>query len=382
MKTSCCSQRVVRFVLGLITVVASVQVTAQPRPEYDPATQELRLPQVKVGDSSVYDVKLKHEPPANFKLISYSPTPTGTGLFTFPHPWSTDVSALQKSARSDAIINTLIASGGFGQGRLQTDFALTLLAADSKTPRRTVVTRAGGYCYNGPDCDPVPMQMPFPVGGNVEDSSSYVCSGGDCHILVYERDEKKLYELYSASEIANGNVETRVGIVWDTAKQYGPSLRGEQCTSADAAGLPIAALLPTADEVAAGEVPHALRFILPNVRMKKGVYVHPATHAGGPSSTNADAPPYGVRLRLKASFDESKFNASARVILRAMKKYGMILADGGTIALTFGSDKHSQAKWSGLGITSQTFNNIGVDQFEVVDLGAEIKVTYDCVRVP
>ena len=67
--------------------------------------------------------------------------------------------------------------------------------------------------------------------------------------------------------------------VWDLNKQYTDVLRGDQCTSADAAGLPIAALLPTADEVAAGSVPHAIRFILPNARMKRQVYVRPATHA-------------------------------------------------------------------------------------------------------
>jgi hypothetical protein len=69
-------------------------------------------------------------------------------------------------------------------------------------------------------------------------------------------------------------------------------MRGEQCTSADAAGFPIAGLLPTADEVAAGKVAHALRFVLPNERIKEGVYVHPAGHAGGPRSDNPDAPPY------------------------------------------------------------------------------------------
>jgi len=170
--------------------------------------------------------------------------------------------------------------------------------------------------------------------------------------------------------------------VWDLNKQYADVLRGDQCTSADAAGLPIAALLPTADEVASGTVPHAMRFILPNARMKRQVYVRPATHAGGPSSTNANAPPYGVRFRPKQNFDETPYNANARVILRAMKTYGMILSDGGNIALTFADDRLSAAKWSTLGITAQTFNTIQVSDFEVVDLGAEIPLTFNCVRAP
>ena len=97
---------------------------------------------------------------------------------------------------------------------------------------------------------------------------------------------------------------------------------------------------------------------------------------------NPDAPPYGVRLRLKSNFDETPYNANARVILRALKKYGMILSDGGNIALTFADDRLSTAKWSTLNITAQTFNTIGVNQFDVVDLGAEIPLTYNCVRAP
>ena len=225
--------------------------------------------------------------------------------------------------------------------------------------------------------------MPLPLNGNTEGNPGYACdrANDDCHVLVVERNEKKLYELYNATGTASSMIALGA-FVWDLTRQYPDVLRGDQCTSADAAGLPMAALIPTADEVAAGEVPHALRFILPNPSMKAAVYVRPATHAGGPSSSNPDAPPYGVRLRLKASFDETPFNANARVILRAMKKYGMILSDGGNIALTFADDRLSTAKWAALNITAQTFNNIPVSQFEVVDLGAEIALTFNCVRAP
>lgn len=306
------------------------------------------------------------------------------GLFEREHGWNKDVSALSPSPRSADIIAALQGFGGWGNGnRLQADFSIALLTADSSTPRRTITAAPGGYCYNGPDCDAVPLQMPIPTNGNTEGSADYTCdtNNNDCHVLVHERSEKKLYELYNAT--GNGSTFTALGaFVWDLTKQYGEVLRGDQCTSADAAGLPIAALLPTADEVAAGEVPHALRFILPNARMKAAVYVRPATHAGGPSSNNPNAPPYGVRFRLKASFDETPYNANARVILRALKKYGMILSDGGNIALTFADDRLSTAKWAALGITPQTFNTIGVDQFDVVDLGAEIPLTFNCVRAP
>ena len=309
------------------------------------------------------------------------------GLFEKANPWNKDVSAFPVAGRSAAIINALATPaaqgglGGWGNGNvLQTDRSIAILYADNTTPRGTVNAAPGYYL---PDGEATPLQMPLPLNGNTEGSTTYACdrANEDCHVLVVERTEKKLYELYNATGTASSMVALGA-FVWDLTKQYTDVLRGDQCTSADAAGLPMAALIPTADEVAAGDVPHALRFILPNPRMRAGVFVRPATHAGNPTSTNVNAPPYGVRFRLKASFDETPYNVSARVILRAMKKYGMILSDGGNIALTFADDRLSTAKWANLGITNQTFNSIRVTDFDVVDLGPEIVNTFDCVRVP
>jgi hypothetical protein len=314
-----------------------------------------------------------------------APAPAATGaLFTAPQPWTKDVSSLPPSERSDAIIGALSSLGGWGNAnRLQTDFSMPLLVADGATPRQTITAPADGYCYGGPDCDPVPLDVPLPADGNAEGSADYTCDTGadDCHVLVVETAEHRLYELYNSTR--NSTAHTALGaFVWDLAKTYPDAMRGDQCTSADAAGFPIAGLLPTSDEVAKGEVAHALRFILPNARIKTGVYVHPAGHAGGPQSDNPDAPPYGVRLRLKSSFDETPFNASQRVILRAMKTYGMLLSDGGEIALTFADDRRSPAKWSALGIDAQSFSDISPANFEVVDLGPEIPATFDCKRNP
>ena len=313
---------------------------------------------------------------------------TTDGLFGAAEPWTTDVSGAATSDRSDAIIQTLSDLGGWGNDNaLQTDFSIPIFNADSNTPRVEVVGTED-YCYGGPDCDSVPAQMPVPADANIEGSSDLSCdpSGntdgqGDCHLLVAERDEQKLYEIYQGNK--TGDSITAQGLfVWDLNKAYPDDLRGDQCTSADAAGFPIAALTPTADEVASGAVNHALRFILPNDRMKADVYVHPATHAGGPESTEADAPPYGVRFRLKSDFDDSGYTESQKVILKALKTHGMLLADGGEIALTFADDRTSSAKWADLGIDAQTFSGIGVDQFEVVELGPEVELTYDCVRNP
>jgi hypothetical protein len=303
-------------------------------------------------------------------------------------PWTVDVSGAAKSDRSDAILQALTDAGGWGNGNvLQTDFAISIFNADSSTPRMNVVG-IEDYCGGGPDCDSVPTQMPVPADANIEGSQDLSCdiSGntegqGDCHLLVADRDEQKLYELYQANK-SGDDMTTQAMFIWDMSKSYPENLRGDQCTSADAAGFPIAAMTPTADEVASGTVNHALRFILPNDRMKADVYVHPASHAGGPENPGPDAPPYGVRFRLKPDFDESGYSDSEKVILTALKTHGMLLSDGGEIALTFADDRNSTAKWADLGIEAQSFNDIGVDQFEVVELGDEIPLTYDCVRNP
>ena len=317
-----------------------------------------------------------------------SPSPDAGTSSAPTQPWTVDVSGAAKSERSDAILQTLSQLGGWGNDNLlQTDFSISVFEADSDSPRMSVVG-IEDYCGGGPDCDTVPTQMPVPADANIEGSQDLSCdiSGntegqGDCHLLVADRGDQKLYELYQANKDGDA-ITTQAMFVWDLTKKYPENLRGEQCTSADAAGFPIAAMTPTADEVASGSVDHALRFILPNDRMKAGVYVHPASHAGGPESAEADAPPYGVRFRLKPDFDESSYSDSEKVILKALKTHGMLLADGGDIALTFADDRNNTAKWSDLGIDAQSFTDIGVDQFEVVELGEEIPLTYDCVRNP
>jgi hypothetical protein len=226
--------------------------------------------------------------------------------------------------------------------------------------------------------------MPLPTVGATEGETGYACtSGGDCHLLVVSRSENKLYELYQGNQLPNGNIETSCLVVWDLTKQYPDTLRGEQCTSTDAAGLPVSAFMVNADEVFAGEVTHALRFILPNARMQAHVYVHPATHAGSPSGPTT-APPYGVRFRLKASFDETTLTApGARVIAKALKKYGMVLSDGGNLPVTIQSDQFTTHKWSEVGINDAfALGGLTPADFEVVDLGARISLTYNCVRNP
>jgi serine/threonine-protein kinase len=304
-------------------------------------------------------------------------TPPGVGpYFTVPMFFNTDVSHTPKAANSDSLIATLKSEGGWGNGNvMQVDYEIDVLTADNSTPMRTFTTTGDFF---SPDCDHV--AMPVPDGGNIEGNSGYACNtNGDCHLIVYNRDTKDLYEMWRAN-IVGSTFYGGCLAVWHGAHTYTTEGRGEQCTSADAAGFPIAPLLFTADEVAAGHIDHAIRFILPNDRPRRG-FVPPATH-GTSTTGGANAPYYGVHLRLRADYPINSLpTEGARVVARAMQKYGMYHADGGQIALTAQSDRHTAHKWAGL-LGPHDLAALEIDDFEVIDHGAPISLTGDCVRTP
>jgi serine/threonine-protein kinase len=265
---------------------------------------------------------------------------------------------------------------------------MAVLHADASTP--TVANVGFPYdSYYYPDCDePGTVPFPLPGGGEIEGSDNYTCDNldEDCHLLVVQGNT--LFESYRATVISQG-LQTQCALRWDLTRIYPPSGRGEQCTSADAAGYPIAPLLFNADEVytaiqSQGDIGHAIRFILPNDEMKAGEYVHPASHAGGPQSDDDYAIPYGSRFRLKASFDIDGFtsNEGVRALLRGLKKYGMFLADGGNVPLTGEVDTYTTHKWDELSIDSHSLFGIQASDFEVVAADAPVNLTYDCVRNP
>ena len=286
-----------------------------------------------------------------------------------------DVSGRSPASNSDAIIGSLRGAGGWGNGDVfQIDFGMEVLQVEGASPAKRSFTPTDDF-YE-PDCDAVPM--PVPAGGNVEGEDGYACSGdGDCHLIVWAKDERRLYEMWRAN-LSGDRFDGGCLAVWDTSQVYGPTGRGDQCTSADAAGFPIAPLLFTADEVAAGRIDHAIRFILPNDRVRRG-YVRPATHATD-TTGDAQAPYYGVHLRLRADFPVDQLpSEGARVVARALQRYGMYHADGGQIALTAASDRRTTAKWDGL-LEPRDLSMLEVEDFEVIDHGAPIELTYDCVR--
>jgi serine/threonine-protein kinase len=284
-----------------------------------------------------------------------------------------DVSGVPKATNSATIISALKAAGGWGNSnRMQIDFTLNVVKANSTTPKRSFTKNSEFY---SPDCDYT--SVPVPSGGNVEGNTGYVCSnGGDCHLLVYDTSARKLYEMYRAS-ITSSSFTGGCLAVWDGTKTYTDTLRGDQCTSADAAGLPIAPLLFTADEVASGEIKHAIRFILPNNRIKKG-FTRPATH-GTNTTGGSNLPSYGVHFRLRANYPIANLPKGAQVVARAMQKYGMYHADGGNIALTAMSDKNTVAKWKGL-LGPSDLSALKVEDFEVIQHSSPIPLTMNCAR--
>jgi hypothetical protein len=301
---------------------------------------------------------------------------TWTGYFPPTSVWYLDHSGATVHPKSAAIINWLSNAGGWGSGQLRIDFSIEVLSADASTPMKTFTPTGDFY---SPDCDHV--AMPVPAGGALEGETGYQCvNDGDCHLIVVHKPSKKLYEMWRA-DIQGTTFNGGCLAVWDMSRVYGPTGRGDQCTSADAAGFPIAPLLFSADEVKAGVIPHAIRFILPNSRIRSKVFVRPATHSTNATSGGADAPQYGVHLRLKAATDVSALKAGAKVVAQALKKHGMFLADGGTIALTAQSDRFTAAKWSGL-LGAYDLSSLKVTDFEVVDHGADISYTGNCIRNP
>jgi hypothetical protein len=220
--------------------------------------------------------------------------------------------------------------GGWGGGSMKIDFGLHVLTADASTPKKTFTPTSEFY---SPDCDKVPF--PVPAGGAVEAESGYECTmDGDCHLLVVDKAENKLYEMWRAN-ISGGVFKGGCAAVWDLTKSYPEDLRGEGCTSADAGGFPMAAMLFTPQEVQAGAINHAIRFILPNSRIRHMSYVHPGSHSTFSTSGGPNAPPTASGSASRPATPCRTCRRTARgSIAKAMQEYGMFLSDGGTIALT------------------------------------------------
>lgn len=296
-------------------------------------------------------------------------------LFPPGAPWNQRVDQRGLAADSGQVVGWL-AENHDSQSRFQIDFSISVLTADAQTPRRAFTPTEDHWAS---ECDTAPVPLPEP--GSVEGELGYACTNdGDCHLAVVAPSECRLYEMFRADvrdEFRGGCLA-----VWDVSRVYPATGRGEHCTSADAAGLPIAPLMFGPDDIVAGEIRHAIRFVLPNDKIRERIYVRPATHSTPATTGPAAAPPYGARLRLRADADLSELNPAARVVAVAMQRYGIILADAGNITFTALDDRYQASSWDAVGLGPHDLKSLDWSQFEVVDAGPGIRYTGDCDRDP
>jgi hypothetical protein len=260
-------------------------------------------------------------PPSACSGISVGQGGSLNGFLPFPadNLWNTDIAGAAVDANSAAIISYIGGSAAvhpdFGSGEYQgSTIGIPYVVVDStQTP---VVVNFTAY---GDESDPGPM--PVPANAQIEGDPNP--GNGDRHVLVVDNSSCWLYELYSSYPQGDGSWNAASAAVWDLQAD---GQRPLTWTSADAAGLSIFAGLARYDEVAAGEIKHALRFTLQNSR---AAFVPPASHWASTTS-NINAAPMGMRLRLKSSFDISGYSTANQVILKALQQYGMIMADNGS----------------------------------------------------
>jgi len=250
--------------------------------------------------------------------VAWAQPPMAGNCAIFPadNVWNTPVDTLPVAANSAAYVNTIGASSpthaDFGSGLYQ--------GASIGIPWITVPGTQTKYPVTfdyADESDPGPYAIP--LSAPIEGGSA---SSGDRHAIAIDVDNCILYELYAAYPQAS-SWQAGSGVIFNLKSN---ALRPAGWTSGDAAGLPIQPGLARYDEVAAGEIRHALRFTVPKTQK---AYIWPARHYAS-SLTGSQYPPMGQRFRLKADFDISSFPADVQVILRALKKYGMILADNGS----------------------------------------------------
>ncbi len=281
----------------------------------------------------------------------------GNQLFPADNPWNQKITNAPVAANSDVLVASIGATA-----RLHPDFGTVWDGANIGIPYNVVsgtqpkVTVVIDAYPDESDLLPVPI----PAGAVIEgDPLAPADNTGDRHLLVYDKDNNIAYELYNAhrpSEEPDGRWHADSEAVWDMSKD---SFRTPGDTSADAAGLPILPGLVRPDEVLdQGVINHALRFTVPRT---DDSYVFPASHEAGVD--NASYPRMGERFRLKASFDISGFSPTNRIILQALKDYGMIVADNGSSWFLSGAPS---SRWSDDDLHALT--GILGSSFEAVDL--------------
>jgi hypothetical protein len=295
-------------------------------------------------------------------VLAYSALPAGSSpvrgaprcdVFPKDNAWNQRVDRAPLHPRSDAIVRSVGVGervhADFGSGRYE---GRPIGIPYTTVSRRQKRVRVSFEYADESDRGPYPIPRNAPIeGGRTAD--------GDRHVIVVDRDRCKLYELFAAYP-RNGGRSWRAGsgAIWSLKSNR---LRREGWTSADAAGLPILPGLARHEEVRRGRIDHALRF---TVSRSRRAFVYPARHFAS-SDDNPDLPAMGQRLRLKASFDESRYPRQSRIVLRALKEYGMIVADNGSDWFISGSPSSG---WDNDDL--RMLGDVQGSDFEVVDESA------------
>jgi hypothetical protein len=249
---------------------------------------------------------------------SSRPRVGGCTVFPANNPWNQRVDKLPVASNSGTIVRSI----GVDKG-MHADFGSGLYGGGPIGIPYTTVGKGQKKVKVRFDYADESDKGPYPVPPNapIEGGRS---SSGDRHVIVVDRSACKLYELYAAYPV-NGGASWRAGsgAIWSLRSNH---LRPKGWTSADAAGLPILPGLARYDEVKRGAINHALRFTVSRTR---NTFVYPARHQAS-SDGDPSLPPMGLRLRLKASFPVSHYPRQSRIVLRALQRYGMIVADNGS----------------------------------------------------
>jgi hypothetical protein len=283
---------------------------------------------------------------------SFAPAPRLGGCTIFPasNAWNQRVDKLPVAKDSATLIRSIGLNApmhaDFGAGLYDGhEIGIPYVVVSGKTTAKSRV--AFDYADESD-------KGPYPIPGNVPIEGDPNPDGGDRHALIVDRSTCTLYELYALHRNGSGWAAGS-GATWSLGSN---KLRPASWTSADAAGLPILPGLARYDEVAAGAINHALRFTTSRTRR---AYVYPARHYAS-SSTDPSLPPMGLRVRLKANFDTAGFPRQARIVLEALQRYGMILADNGSPWYVSGAP---DARWSNDQL--HALGRVRGSDFEVVD---------------
>jgi len=282
---------------------------------------------------------------------SASPLPAAPACAVFPpaSPWNQRVDRLPVAPESDRIV----ASIGLAD-HVHADFGSGLWKGGPIGIPVTVVRGTQRKVRVAFDYASESDRGPYPIPTNVAIEGGRAADG-DRHALIVDRDRCRLYELFALRPAPGGGWRAGSGAIWDLRSNR---LRPAGWTSADAAGLPILPGLARWEEVARGRIDHALRFTVSHTRR---AYVWPARHFAS-GLTDPSLPPMGMRFRLKREYPITRFPPQARIVLQALKEYGMVVADNGSDWYLSGAP---HPRWSNEQL--HELHRVPGSAFEVVD---------------